>query len=118
MYAFRSYYTVTDVMVGSCVKMYNVSDLPDEVFNGPTLYGGGGVRFRWREPRCGDCEARGMYCRLRRRSNGSGSGGGGGETECFQRPTQPQLDRNNHHTGNLTSYSIASYFSDSTVGRK
>ncbi|KAL3819947.1 hypothetical protein ACJIZ3_005852 [Penstemon smallii] len=79
----------------NCTKMYSTSYIPREIFNSPNKY----LTFpeesvlHWPKPFCGECEERGMYCRLKNNSN---------ETECVEIPQQ-----NNSKKGVLKSIVIA-----------
>lgn len=79
--AFRSYNSISQ-FPSSCTKMYNISDVPDEVLFGRQEYSRTQIYLRWAEPFCGNCEADGKYCKLK--SYGSGS-----ETECVDIPEDP-----------------------------
>ncbi|XP_060203834.1 rust resistance kinase Lr10-like [Lycium barbarum] len=79
--AFRSYYSISQ-FPSSCTKMYNISDVPNEVLFGPSEYSQTQIYLHWSEPFCGNCEDDGKYCKLK--SNGSGS-----ETECVDIPKDP-----------------------------
>ncbi|XP_059304637.1 rust resistance kinase Lr10-like [Lycium ferocissimum] len=79
--AFRSYYSISQ-FPSSCTKMYNISDVPNEVLFGPSQYSQTQIYLHWSEPFCGNCEDDGKYCKLK--SNGSGS-----ETECVDIPKDP-----------------------------
>ncbi|XP_016458115.1 rust resistance kinase Lr10 [Nicotiana tabacum] len=78
--AFRSYYSISQ-FPSSCTKMYNISDVPNEVLFGRPEYSPTQIYLHWSEPFCGNCEADGKYCKLK--SNGSGS-----ETECADIPSK------------------------------
>ncbi|XP_016445101.2 rust resistance kinase Lr10-like [Nicotiana tabacum] len=79
--AFRSYNSISQ-FPSSCTKMYNISDVPNEVLFGQPEYSPTQIYLHWSEPFCGNCEADGKYCKLK--SNGSGS-----ETECVDIPEDP-----------------------------
>ncbi|OIT04671.1 PREDICTED: rust resistance kinase Lr10-like [Nicotiana attenuata] len=79
--AFRSYNSITQ-FPSSCTKMYNISDVPNEVFFGRPEYSRTQIYLHWSKPFCRNCEADGKYCKLK--SNGSGS-----ETECVDIPEDP-----------------------------
>ncbi|KAL0382430.1 UNVERIFIED_CONTAM: Rust resistance kinase Lr10 [Sesamum calycinum] len=83
VYAYRSYYSVTELSVSSCVKMYNISDISEVILYGPREYSVDSTQLHWTEPSCGSCEARGMYCRLKNNSPNNG-------TECFDIPRVPE----------------------------
>ncbi|KAJ8536871.1 hypothetical protein K7X08_035272 [Anisodus acutangulus] len=76
--AFRSSYSISE-LPSSCTMMYNISDVPDEVFFGPPEFSQTRIYLHWSEPFCGNCEDVGKYCKLK--SNSSGS-----ETECVDIP--------------------------------
>lgn len=78
---FPSYYSISR-FPSSCTKMYNISDVPDEVLFGQTAYSQSRTSLHWSEPFCGNCEDDGKYCKLK--SNSSGS-----ETECVDIPEDP-----------------------------
>ncbi|KAK4485332.1 hypothetical protein RD792_007969 [Penstemon davidsonii] len=64
----------------NCKKMYSTSYIPQEIFNSPKKYSFPEESYlHWPKPFCGDCEERGMYCRLKNNSN---------ETECVEIPEQ------------------------------
>ncbi|KAG8390398.1 hypothetical protein BUALT_Bualt01G0079200 [Buddleja alternifolia] len=74
--AFASVYEITALPpYSSCFKMYNVSYVPDSVFNGRDDEYGTRFYVRWRKPYCGNCEEEGKFCRLK--DNGAAD-----ETEC------------------------------------
>lgn len=79
--AFPSCYSISEYP-SSCTKMYNISDVPNEVLFGKSEYSQTQIYLRWSEPFCGNCEDDGKYCKLK--SNGSGS-----ETECVDIPEEP-----------------------------
>lgn len=79
--AFRSYYSISEYP-SSCTKMYNISDVPDEVLFGKSIYSQTQIYLHWSEPFCGNCEENGKYCKLK--SNSSGS-----EIECVNIPDEP-----------------------------
>ncbi|CAN4085752.1 unnamed protein product [Withania somnifera] len=81
VHAFRSYYSISE-LPSSCTKMYNISDVPDEVLFGKPAYSQSRTYLHWSEPFCGNCEDDGKYCRLK--SNSSGS-----ETQCVDIPEEP-----------------------------
>ncbi|XP_058206132.1 rust resistance kinase Lr10-like isoform X2 [Rhododendron vialii] len=55
----------------SCRKMFNVPSVPYEVFD-QTPH----LQLKWLQPVCGECEAKGKFCRLKRNSTSD-------EIECF-----------------------------------
>lgn len=79
--AFRSYYSISEYP-SSCTKMYNISDVPNEVLFGKSEYSQTQIYLHWSEPFCGNCEDDGKYCKLK--SNTSGT-----ETECVDMPEEP-----------------------------
>ncbi|KAL0403226.1 UNVERIFIED_CONTAM: LEAF RUST 10 DISEASE-RESISTANCE LOCUS RECEPTOR-LIKE PROTEIN KINASE-like 2.2 [Sesamum radiatum] len=66
----------------SCFKMYNISYVPYNALTGRDDEYGERFYLRWRKPSCGNCEAEGMFCRLRNNETAE-------DTECFS-PEQPQ----------------------------
>ncbi|KAL1809029.1 hypothetical protein ACET3Z_026019 [Daucus carota] len=70
VFAINSYFRTTEALLTSCTKLYNVSHVP--------FYGG---ELSWSEPGCGDCEARGQYCKFRPNSTTL--------TQCFPAPKGP-----------------------------
>ncbi|KAK6117700.1 hypothetical protein DH2020_048552 [Rehmannia glutinosa] len=85
VYAYQSYFSVSDRPWPSCVKMYNISYISDVIFVGPPEFSVDDTQLHWPEPVCGDCEANGRYCRLRNGTNN--------ETECFEIPREPEQRR-------------------------
>lgn len=67
----------------SCFKMYNVSYVPYSVFTGEHQKYSFHMSLHWSKPSCGNCEAKGKYCRLK--NNGTES-----RTECFSSKQQGQ----------------------------
>ncbi|XP_022888724.1 rust resistance kinase Lr10-like [Olea europaea var. sylvestris] len=67
----------------SCFKMYNVSYVPYSVFTGEHQKYSFHMSLHWSKPSCGNCEAKGKYCRLK--NNGTESG-----MECFSSKQQGQ----------------------------
>ncbi|KAL3521627.1 hypothetical protein ACH5RR_019776 [Cinchona calisaya] len=86
-------FDVSDFPLASCGKMYDISDVPTEMFAGPQEYSPNHVYLRWSKPSCEICEAKGKYCRLR--NNGTNTTDQG--TQCFDNPHQP-----GHKTGPST----------------
>ncbi|KAK4403664.1 LEAF RUST 10 DISEASE-RESISTANCE LOCUS RECEPTOR-LIKE PROTEIN KINASE-like 2.4 [Sesamum angolense] len=66
----------------SCFKMYNISYVPYNALTGRDDEYGERFYIRWRKPSCGNCEADGMFCRLRNNETAE-------DTECFS-PEQPR----------------------------
>ncbi|WOH12416.1 hypothetical protein DCAR_0831919 [Daucus carota subsp. sativus] len=54
VYAVYSYAEILEVLITSCTKMYNISDVP-------FIMGG----LTWFEPNCNDCEDEGQYCKFK-----------------------------------------------------
>ncbi|KAL8534555.1 hypothetical protein ACS0TY_010535 [Phlomoides rotata] len=75
VYAFGSYFTVTEFSMLNCVKMYNISDIAMAILIGPRESSFDGPQLHWAEPSCGNCEANGKYCRWKNNV-----------TECFDIP--------------------------------
>ncbi|KAL8119694.1 hypothetical protein AgCh_016978 [Apium graveolens] len=67
VYAVYSYSRTTEVQLTSCTKLYNISQIP--------FYEGG---LSWSEPDCGNCEAKGHYCKFKPNSTTL--------TQCFPIP--------------------------------
>ncbi|KAK4485335.1 hypothetical protein RD792_007972 [Penstemon davidsonii] len=88
VYAYQSSYILSVLSLSGCTKMYNISEVPVEIFNWPSENSFQSNLLHWVEPFCGGCEERGMHCRLK--NNGTNS-----ETECFQFdiPSEPQHNK-------------------------
>ncbi|CAA0830873.1 Protein kinase superfamily protein [Striga hermonthica] len=95
VFAYQSYYSVTDWPLSMCVKMYNISYISDVIFVGPNEFPGDDTQLHWSDPSCGDCEAMGRFCRLRR--NGANN-----ETECYEIPREPHEQRRQGLSRNIT----------------
>ncbi|WOH09100.1 hypothetical protein DCAR_0728555 [Daucus carota subsp. sativus] len=67
VFAISSYFRTTEALLTSCTKLYNISRVP--------FYEG---ELSWSEPGCGDCEAKGQYCKFRPNSTTL--------TQCFPAP--------------------------------
>ncbi|CAA3008018.1 rust resistance kinase Lr10-like [Olea europaea subsp. europaea] len=85
VYAFRSFYSVSEFPLSSCVKMYNISDVSEVIFRGLPEYYTDDTQLHWSTPFCGNCESTGKQCRFK--NNGTNN-----ETECFEIPKQPEND--------------------------
>nr|GME02129.1 rust resistance kinase Lr10-like [Ipomoea batatas] len=48
----------------SCVKMYNISDVPYSILSPPDYVANPGESLKWSTPFCKNCEDLGKYCRL------------------------------------------------------
>ncbi|CAA2957647.1 rust resistance kinase Lr10-like [Olea europaea subsp. europaea] len=85
VYAFRSFYSVSEFPLSSCVKMYNISDVSEVIFRGLPEYYTDDTQLHLSKPFCGNCESTGKQCRFK--NNGTNN-----ETECFEIPKQPEND--------------------------
>lgn len=84
-----SYFSVSEFVLPSCAKMYNIYDVPGEVvqpiqasftyLNDAVSYIG--PYLLWSQPSCGDCEAQGFRCKLKPNATD-------GQTECVVVPGQ------------------------------
>ncbi|KAG8390400.1 hypothetical protein BUALT_Bualt01G0079400 [Buddleja alternifolia] len=90
VFAYRSIYSVTELPLSSCVKMYNISGVSETIFDGPGQYTVDDNQLHWPEPACGMCESGGMYCRLRNN-----------RTECLTIPLEPQQQMNTGGSRNV-----------------
>nr|GMC66955.1 rust resistance kinase Lr10-like [Ipomoea batatas] len=59
----------------SCVKMYNISDVPYSILSPPDYVANPGESLKWSTPFCKNCEDLGKYCRLEKNSKNV--------TECY-----------------------------------
>ncbi|XP_031107924.1 rust resistance kinase Lr10-like [Ipomoea triloba] len=59
----------------SCVKMYNISDVPYSILSPPDYVANPGESLKWSTPFCKNCEDLGKYCRLGKNSKNV--------TECY-----------------------------------
>ncbi|XP_048229110.1 uncharacterized protein LOC8274361 [Ricinus communis] len=57
VYAFDSYNRIDDLPLTSCTKMYNLSSLPQDMFNDKDV-----ISLTWSEPKCHDCEVPRKHC--------------------------------------------------------
>ncbi|KAL6503884.1 hypothetical protein OROGR_025807 [Orobanche gracilis] len=104
VFAYQSYYSVTDWPLSMCVKMYNISYMPHVVLVSPRVFSPDDTQLHWPEPACGDCEASGKYCRLRRNDADN-------ETECFELPTEAGQQRRQGLSKNaVTAITLVSVF--------
>ncbi|KAL3838082.1 hypothetical protein ACJIZ3_022673 [Penstemon smallii] len=103
VYAYRSFYSVSDFSMSNCVKMYNISDVSEVILNGPSRFTIDDTRLHWPEPFCGVCETRGSFCRLR--NNGTNN-----ETECVERPREPQRSNNGISRNAIIAIIVVSVF--------
>lgn len=78
----------------SCVKMYNISDVPYNILSPPDYVSLPGESLKWSKPFCKNCEDQGKYCRLQKNSKNL--------TECYD----PTPDR--HIAGaNFTAFNFS-----------
>ncbi|KAK4487611.1 hypothetical protein RD792_005737 [Penstemon davidsonii] len=103
VYAYRSFYSVSDFSMSNCVKMYNISEISEVILNGPSIFTIDDTRLHWPEPFCGICETRGSFCRLR--NNGTNN-----ETECVERPREPQPNNNGISRNAMIAIIVVSVF--------
>ncbi|KAJ9139770.1 hypothetical protein P3X46_030474 [Hevea brasiliensis] len=57
VYAFKSYDTIDELPLTSCTKMYNVSSVPNEMFDNRNI-----IHLNWSVPTCKFCEKQGKHC--------------------------------------------------------
>ncbi|KAL3819959.1 hypothetical protein ACJIZ3_005864 [Penstemon smallii] len=63
----------------NCTKVYNISNTPPGIFNQLQYSSPEKSDLHWLKPFCGDCEERGIHCRLKNNNN---------ETECLVIPDE------------------------------
>eukprot|EP00261_Vitis_vinifera_P040430 XP_019081673.1 PREDICTED: rust resistance kinase Lr10 isoform X2 [Vitis vinifera] len=76
VYAVMSTASIRDVDLSSCQKMYNISAVPYPFFFPQRKFS-----IKWSKSVCGNCEAQGKKCRLKRNSKEP-------ETECINNPSK------------------------------
>lgn len=74
--AFGSFYSTSEFTLSSCSKLYNISNVPSDLFDDRSI-------IQWFKPSCGQCEAKGQECRLKKNTIDAA------ETECIDIATQP-----------------------------
>ncbi|KAH6815452.1 hypothetical protein C2S51_020272 [Perilla frutescens var. frutescens] len=82
VYAIRSSYSVSDLSLSRCVKMYNVSDVSEVLFHRLSQYSVDDTYLHWPQPFCGSCEANAKYCGFKTNATNN-------QTQCFDIPKQP-----------------------------
>ncbi|KAL2527434.1 Protein kinase superfamily protein [Abeliophyllum distichum] len=99
VYAFRSYYSISDFSLSNCVKMYNISDVSEVIFRRLLEYRTDDTQLHWSTPFCGNCEATGKQCRFKNNSMDN-------ETRCFDFPKQPEHDKGASKKGVIVCVSL------------
>lgn len=82
--AFGSSYSTSDFSTSSCIKMYNISHVPSDIFIEGEQYDFTTNYLEWFRPSCGKCESQGLECRLKKNSTDDAG------TECIDIPRSPQ----------------------------
>ncbi|KAL3819954.1 hypothetical protein ACJIZ3_005859 [Penstemon smallii] len=72
----------------NCTKMYSTSYTPSGIFNQLQYSSPEESALYWPKPFCGDCEERGMHCRLKNNNNNNSNGTNNNETECLVIPDE------------------------------
>ncbi|KDP42825.1 hypothetical protein JCGZ_23767 [Jatropha curcas] len=70
IYAIPAYYHILGLDLLRCVKIHDISQVKYDYLYNDILH------LSWVDPRCGSCEAKGKYCRLKSNTTGF-------ETECY-----------------------------------